>query len=165
MQSYGVELHKKGNRWWAACPFHQEKTASFLATDERFKCFGCGQSGDVIDFVMKMDGIDFKEAIKKLNCGDIQISEELKKQKEERKRILKAERKRKKDIEIQMVKMRKQLEYCYRVVDGIKTESDLMRVGSVYHRIGNLEYKIDTLADSLYLEAKNETIQVKKSGA
>ena len=48
-----VNLDRKGNRFWACCPFHHEKTPSFCVSPEmqRYKCFGCGESGDVRQFV------------------------------------------------------------------------------------------------------------------
>lgn len=49
------------------CPFHSEKTPSFRVKNDYFHCFGCGAGGDVIKFVMMMFGIDFKEAMAKLN--------------------------------------------------------------------------------------------------
>lgn len=49
-----------------SCPFHQDKTPSFHAYDDgrRFKCFSCGESGDIIDFIQKLHACDFKEAVK-----------------------------------------------------------------------------------------------------
>lgn len=63
-----VELKRSGSsktRWVGLCPFHQEKTPSFCVSDDRcfFKCFGCGESGDVLTFLQKINGVDFKEAI------------------------------------------------------------------------------------------------------
>jgi len=56
------------DRFQAICPFHGEKTPSFNVDDSRkfFKCFGCGQSGDVIDFVEKIEGISHLDAVKRL---------------------------------------------------------------------------------------------------
>lgn len=52
----------------ACCPFHDEKTPSFRVTPQKgfFKCFGCGESGDGIRFVQRMDSLSFYEAIEKL---------------------------------------------------------------------------------------------------
>ena len=60
-----VKLSRKGNRYWGLCPFHAEKTPSFSVTPERnmFYCFGCHAGGDIFSFIMKRDGLDFKEAL------------------------------------------------------------------------------------------------------
>ena len=61
-----VTLNKKGNTYWACCPFHHEKTPSFAVNEmgQFYHCFGCGESGDVISFVRKIEGLDFSDAIK-----------------------------------------------------------------------------------------------------
>lgn len=63
-----VNLERKGNRFWACCPFHHEKTPSFCITPEmqRYKCFGCGESGDVINFIEKYENVDFITAVELL---------------------------------------------------------------------------------------------------
>ncbi len=63
-----VRLRRIGNRLTGLCPFHNEKTASFsVYTDSQyFKCFGCQAGGDVFEFVMKIEGLSFYEALKKL---------------------------------------------------------------------------------------------------
>lgn len=60
-----VTLKQRGSQHWACCPFHQEKTASFSVNDEKqfFYCFGCGAKGNVIDFLMQYDRLDFLEAV------------------------------------------------------------------------------------------------------
>lgn len=65
-KSYGVKLQKDGKEFRACCPFHSEKTASFTIYTgrdhvERFQCFGCGVSGDVIEFVTEYHGLDPKK--------------------------------------------------------------------------------------------------------
>ncbi len=61
-----VPLQKKGGRYFGCCPFHNEKTASFCVNQQSgyYHCFGCGESGDVVTFVMKMESITFLEAVK-----------------------------------------------------------------------------------------------------
>lgn len=63
-----LPLQKRGGAFWACCPFHDEKTPSFNAHPVRqtYKCFGCGEFGSVIDFVMKHEKLDFVETIEKL---------------------------------------------------------------------------------------------------
>jgi DNA primase len=63
-----VRLRKTGQRYTGLCPFHNEKTPSFSVNPQHqfFKCFGCGEAGDVISFVMKYEGISFQEALKQI---------------------------------------------------------------------------------------------------
>lgn len=63
-----VRLDQKGNKFWACCPFHNEKTPSFTVsrTAQIYKCFGCGKGGDVITFVMEHERMTFIEAVKLL---------------------------------------------------------------------------------------------------
>lgn len=66
--SYGHQIEYKGGKPWVKCPFHTEKTAScqLNPSEGRYHCFGCGVSGDVIKFVMEMEGLSFMEALRKL---------------------------------------------------------------------------------------------------
>lgn len=61
-----VTLKKKGQNYWACCPFHGEKTPSFSVSASKgfFKCFGCGKAGTVFQFVMELEGSNFSEAVK-----------------------------------------------------------------------------------------------------
>jgi DNA primase len=63
-----VRLTKKGRRHVGLCPFHSEKTPSFgvSADKQLYHCFGCQAGGDVIDFVRRIDGLEFIEAIRQL---------------------------------------------------------------------------------------------------
>ena len=71
--SYGIQIKTAGASKKACCPFHHEKTPSFNINESKgfYHCFGCGESGDAIKFVQKMDGLTFVEAVKKLaeQCG------------------------------------------------------------------------------------------------
>jgi len=63
-----VSLKKTGQNWVGLCPFHSEKTPSFTVSPGKqvYHCFGCGAGGDVIGFLMKMDGSTFPETVKLL---------------------------------------------------------------------------------------------------
>lgn len=63
-----VSLKKKGKRYWACCPFHQEKTPSFSVSPEDglYYCFGCHAGGDIFSFVEKMENLSFTEAVERL---------------------------------------------------------------------------------------------------
>jgi DNA primase len=63
-----VPLKRAGRTLKANCPFHNEKTPSFTINTERgiYKCFGCGEGGDIFDFMMKIEGVTFPEAMQLL---------------------------------------------------------------------------------------------------
>ena len=68
VREYIPTLKQKGRGFWARCPFHDEKSASFQVNQERqiYHCFGCGEGGDIYKFVMKLEGLSFPEALEKL---------------------------------------------------------------------------------------------------
>src|SRR5262245_19520452 len=72
---YGIALHRSGGRYWALCPFHDERTASFCVdvrdpADIHFHCFGCTAHGDVIDFVMRRESCSFPQACERLGARE-----------------------------------------------------------------------------------------------
>lgn len=91
-----VTLTRRGNNYWACCPFHSEKTPSMSIKEDGqfFKCFGCGEGGNVISFVMKIEDVDFTKAVEILakNVGmelpTYEDNEEMRKKKRARDRIL-----------------------------------------------------------------------------
>jgi DNA primase len=73
-----VQLRKAGTTLKGLCPFHGEKTPSFVVTPAResWHCFGCGEGGDVFSFVMKLENLSFPEALKRLAAkAGIEIDE------------------------------------------------------------------------------------------
>ena len=91
-----VGLQKKGSNYVCCCPFHSEKTPSFSVNRNRqiYKCFGCGEGGNVVTFVMKYENCTFPEAIKLLadKAGvvlpEVEYSEEAKRRETRRQRLL-----------------------------------------------------------------------------
>jgi len=63
-----VHLKRKGRNYFGVCPFHNEKSPSFSVSPDRqiFKCFGCGVGGTAYTFLMKIEGITFREAVEQL---------------------------------------------------------------------------------------------------
>jgi DNA primase len=74
----GVKLHRAGNELKACCPFHADRTPSFTiyADDRRAHCFGCGWSGDVLDFVQQAYGVKLPGAIEMLDGGALRELEQ-----------------------------------------------------------------------------------------
>lgn len=68
-----LKLRRSGNEWTACCPFHNDRSPSFTIYDggKRFKCFGCGETGDVLDFVQAVHKVDFVGALQLLGAGNL----------------------------------------------------------------------------------------------
>ena len=90
-----LTLNRRGLNFWACCPFHNEKTPSFSIKQDGqfFKCFGCGESGNVITLIMKLENVDFVTAVEMLcKHAGVEVpttadTEELHRKKRERDRI------------------------------------------------------------------------------
>jgi len=69
-----VTLKKRGNNFVGLCPFHSEKTPSFFVSQSKqtYHCFGCGASGDAIEFIKETEGVSFVEAVKSLG-GELDV--------------------------------------------------------------------------------------------
>lgn len=72
-----VPLKRAGANFTACCPFHNEKTPSFMVSPSKqiFKCFGCGKGGNVLTFMQEIERIDFWDAVKELaKIGNIDMT-------------------------------------------------------------------------------------------
>ena len=63
-----IPLKRAGRNFKALCPFHQEKTPSFMVSPDKgiFHCFGCGAGGNVFNFIMKYEGLEFPQVVRML---------------------------------------------------------------------------------------------------
>jgi DNA primase len=68
VQTYVPTLKRAGRSWKGNCPFHQEKTPSFVVfpDSQNFHCFGCGKGGDIFTFFMGVEHVEFRDALKEL---------------------------------------------------------------------------------------------------
>ncbi len=76
VEASGVRLRGRGRVRQGVCPFHDEVEGSFTVYEDsqRFWCFGCGNGGDVLDFIQRMDGLTLPEAIARLDGGHRPVS-------------------------------------------------------------------------------------------
>lgn len=90
VQQYVPSLKRKGRNYFGLCPFHGEKTASFSVNPELgiFKCFGCGEGGDVLTFLQKIEGLEFREALElAAERAGVELTDERDPKAEERKKL------------------------------------------------------------------------------
>ena len=146
VEAAGIELERSGSRYVGLCPFHSDQTPSFFVfTDNHFYCFGCGEHGDAIDFVQRLHGCDFKEALKILGIDQGPLSKEQRqeiKRLQHRRELVKAFR----QWESKATDEAAMLCRCaWKVLGDIQTEADLDRVGNIYHGLESWQYHLDIL--------------------
>jgi len=85
-----VELRKLGREYWGICPFHAEKHPSFSVNEEKgvWHCFGCGEGGNVFQFIMKIESCDAKKASELLGVESFKPNPEQRRRRNSAKRIV-----------------------------------------------------------------------------
>lgn len=87
-----LNLQRSGTNWRGLCPFHSEKSPSFFVSEQlqRYRCFGCGKSGDVFTFLQEYEGMTFAEILQMLadRAGITLIKQSFSDEDEQRKRLL-----------------------------------------------------------------------------
>ena len=143
----GIKLKRSGTRYVGLCPFHAEKTPSFYVfDDQRFKCFGCGERGDVIDFVQKLYGLSFPEALKHLGIERDEITPEIK-AKIERRRIerQKSEKNKKFRTDLQNTLLIL-ISATKKAMKNVNTIEDFEKYEDILQPLPYWEYCLDILA-------------------
>ncbi len=85
-----VKLERKGSGYTGLCPFHNEKTPSFSVHEGKqiFKCFGCGKGGNVVNFIMLAENLNYPEALEFLaERAGIKLEKAVNKQQEEKNKL------------------------------------------------------------------------------
>lgn len=145
-----MQLRRAGRTHVGKCPFHKERTPSFHVSAERgtYKCFGCGEGGDVFSFVEKMEGIDFPTALKQLaQRAGVKLPEYKKRSSEQKgkeERLRHALEEASKFFEVELAKRTDVLQYLHS--RGVKEETVKQ------WRLGYAPAKWETL--STYLQEK-----------
>ncbi len=142
----GVELKQRGTRYCGLCPFHNEKTPSFyIFSDQHFKCFGCGVSGDVIDFVQKLHGLSFQDALKHLGIEQGRITPKVK-QDIEKRELKKQKADEDKQFEADLTyTLSLLIDATHKAAKAIKTVDDLEEYGSIFQMLPSWEYNLELL--------------------
>ncbi|RLB83102.1 MAG: hypothetical protein DRH17_03345 [Deltaproteobacteria bacterium] len=146
-EAAGVELKRSGNRHVGLCPFHADETPSFTVfPDGHFHCFGCGEHGDAIDFIQRLHGYTFKEALKILGVDRGPLTrEQCQKVKtlQHRRKLIEAFRRWEIEATDQVATF---CRACRKVLGEINSPEDLETYGERYHDLAVYEHHLDILA-------------------
>ena len=148
IQSHRVTLKKSGSRYVASCPFHSEKTDSFIIyPNNSFYCFGCGASGDAATFIMKSFGCSFPEALERLGIKRTNkpyAQTEIKKFKENtiKKSLVKSFRAWERRYSSKLGGL---ITSGHKRLFKIKTNDDLLQAAWIYPFLSQWEYHLDIL--------------------
>lgn len=144
----GIELKRSGSRHVGLCPFHADHNPSlFVFDDGYFKCFGCGKKGDAIDFIRRLHGCDFQEALKILGIKQDKLTPQKRQEIQRLKRrreLVKTFRKWEAEASAEVGML---CRCCREVLGKIKNEADLGRFGERYHEFVVYQYHLDILTD------------------
>ena len=145
-EAAGVDLKRSGRLHKGLCPFHGDKEPSFVVyPDQHFKCFGCNEHGDAIDFIQKIHNCDFKQALVILGIEQGPVTPE------KRQEVKRLQHRRElvgqfREWEIEAADEAAMFCRCCRKVLGeIKTENDLNKYGDRYHDLETYAYHLDVL--------------------
>ena len=148
IEQSGVVLKKYGSRHRGFCPFHNGNSAAFFVYDDnRFYCFGCEEHGDAADFVQKLHGLSFKDALSFLGIDRGPLSDEKKAEIEQRKKRAQRVRAFRKWEEMESSRLGRLLIDSRNIIAGIKIPKDLEAYGSIYHALEVFEYHMGILID------------------
>ena len=142
---------QRGKYYWLNCPLHEDNTPSFKIDTDRqnFYCFGCGKHGSVIDFIMALHGLTFREALRYLN---IQDTPKIDSQQQTKRSLVKAFREWEKSL-------KKRLTDYYRdfhaITKDLQTWDEAELFTDDFHLISLAEYYLEILTNGTDEEKYN----------
>jgi len=145
IEQSGVELRRSGSRYVGLCPFHDDKHPSFAVYQNNYHCFSCHAHGDAIDFVQKMYGLSFPEALKYLGIEQGRVTPKIRKDIKKRKiEKQKAETDKQFEINLQYT-LSILVDATHKAVKAIKTIDDFEKYGDILQPLPWWEYNLDLL--------------------
>jgi len=148
LESDGIELIRSGNRFQFKCCFHDDQHPSGSLRNNgkwRFHCFGCGASGDAIDFVMKLHGLNFRDACRHLciESGPLSRAQKVKiKKNKQRYKIIETFKR----WELAAIDdLRDTISTAYKIAGRWKTIEDFERGAMWLDPVADLQGQLDTL--------------------
>jgi DNA primase len=161
-QAEGIELKSRDGRAVGLCPFHADKNPSFTVfRDNRFKCFGCGEHGDPVDFIMKLHRLEFKEALRYLNIEPSPITQEIRKKIQKANQVKAEKDRREQRINDLIYTLGLLISATHKAAGAWKSPTDLEQYGEIYHPLSFWQYCYETLCLGSD-EDRNEAIEALK---
>jgi len=147
VETAGVELSHHGNKHLGLCPLHAEKTPSFYVfQDNRFKCFGCGERGDVIDFVQKLYGLSFVDALKHLGIAGKPVPKKVYLKRNKDRMFLQQKQEEQLNREVQITEyLVTMIRATEKAAKNIKTMDDLEKYGNILMPVETWKYQLGLL--------------------
>ncbi len=146
VEGAGTELKRFGRLHKGLCPLHSDTEPSFVVyPDQHFRCFGCQEHGDVFDFIQKLHGCDFKQALGILGIKQGKLTTEKReeiKRLQHRRELVKAFRKWEIDAADEAAML---CRCCRKVLGEIKTTAHMDKYGNRYHDLETYAYHLDVL--------------------
>jgi hypothetical protein len=146
IEQEGIKLKKAGRAYKTLCPFHEDKNPSFYVYPDsnRFICYGCGERGDAIDFIMKLKRVSFKEALEYLGIeGNGKRSRTQVEQQNRRQELVQNFRRACCDYYDEICT---EFRCINKVLRNVQTMQKAEELSTFYHRLPILEYHMDIMA-------------------
>ncbi len=146
VEAEGINLQRQGNNFIGLCPFHNDTRPSMsVFSDNHFKCWACGEYGDAVDFIKRLNGFSTKQALQHLGIKQGPVTADM------RRRIAESERKRKAKEEYEqtrknlMFTLAVEIRKAKKVIANIKTVEDMEAVAELFDKLPYWEHCWDIL--------------------